>query len=208
MRRLTVLALIAATTSLSGCGTSNRGLSSVHQPVVARTDYVYDLPVPTSDTLSAQEDARLAAWFDSVKLRYGDRVAIDAPNDYGFARPAVSAVVARYGLLVDERAPITQGAIAPGAMRIVISRTTATVPGCPDWSRPSMANFGGDAMSNYGCATNSNLAAMVADPEDLVRGRSGTGGVDAATSGKAIRTYRTAPPSGAGGLRSERTGRN
>ena len=27
------------------------------------------------------------------------------------------------------------------------------------------------SMSNYGCAVNSNLAAMIANPEDLVHGR-------------------------------------
>lgn len=205
MRKFTLLALIAASAMLPGCGTSNRGMSSVHQPVVARTDYVFDLATPTSDRLSNDESARLAGWFDSVKLRYGDRVSVDAPGDYGMARPAIAAVVARYGLLLDETAPVTQGAIAPGAIRVVISRMTASVPSCPDWSRPASPNFGGDAISNYGCATNTNLAAMVADPQDLIHGREGSGSVDAASSTKAIRTYRAAPPTGMGGLKNENT---
>lgn len=205
MRRLTVLALIAAGTTLSACGTSNRGLESVHQPVVARTDYVYDLPSPASDRLSATEDARLAAWFDSVKLRFGDRVSVDAPGDYGYAKPAVAAVAARYGLLLDDQAPVTQGMIASGAIRVVVSRTSASVPSCPDWSRPSQPNFTGESMSNYGCAINSNLAAMVADPQDLIRGREGAASADTAASTKAIKTYRTAPSTGAGGLKNETT---
>lgn len=205
MRTFTVLTLIATTASLSACGTPNRGMSSVHQPVVARTDYVFDLPSPNSERLSNEEAARLAGWFDSIKLRYGDRVSVEAPGDYGYARPAVAAVVARYGLLLDDQAPVTQGAIAPGAIRVVISRMAATVPGCPDWSRPATPNFGGDTMSNYGCATNLNLAAMVADPQDLVRGREGEASVDAASSTKAIKTYRAAPPTGQGGLKNEAT---
>jgi pilus assembly protein CpaD len=205
MRRFTVLALIVAGTSLSGCGTANRGVSSVHQPVVARTDYVFDLPSPGGERLAAEDAARLAGWFDSVKLRYGDRVSVDAPGDYGYARPAVAAVVARYGLLLDDQAPVTQGTIAPGAIRVVISRMTASVPSCPDWSRPASPNFGGHAISNYGCATNSNLAAMVADPQDLVRGREGNGSADAAAAAKAIKTYRTAPTTGSQGLRAPST---
>lgn len=205
MRKFTLLALLAATATLSGCGTSNRGMASVHQPVVARTDYVFDLATPTSDRLSNEDTARLAGWFDSVKLRYGDRVSVDAPGDYGMARPAVAAVVARYGLLLDENAPVTQGAIAPGAIRVVISRMKASVPSCPDWSRPASPNFGGDAISNYGCATNTNLAAMVADPEDLIHGREGEGSVDAASATKAIKTYRAAAPSGQAGLKNENT---
>jgi pilus assembly protein CpaD len=63
-------------------------------------------------------------------------------------------------------------------------------------------------MSNYGCATNTNLAAMIADPEDLVRGKTGDSQVDAALSGKAIKAYREAPTTGTKGLKVETTGGN
>jgi pilus assembly protein CpaD len=63
-------------------------------------------------------------------------------------------------------------------------------------------------LSNYGCATNSNLAAMIADPEDLVRGKTGGPQVDAALSGKAIKAYREAQPTGVKGLKVEETGGN
>ncbi len=205
MRRFTVLTVIAASASLSACGTPNRGLESVHQPVVSRTDYVYDLPAPNGDSLPAQDAARLAGWFDTLKLHYGDRVSVDAPGDYGMARSAVAGVVARYGLLVDEQAPVTEGSIIPGTVRVVVSRMVASVPHCPDWSRPASPEFGGNLMSNYGCAINSNLAAMVADPQDLIRGRQGSGSADTASSTKAIKTYRTATPTGAGGLKAENT---
>jgi pilus assembly protein CpaD len=47
---------------------------------------------------------------------------------------------------------------------------------------------------------NSNLAAMVANPEDLIHGRESTG-VGSNTAGtKAVIFYRTAPPSGSKGL--------
>ncbi|MES2289537.1 MAG: CpaD family pilus assembly protein [Pseudomonadota bacterium] len=202
-RNLTVLALLGCSV-LAGCGTQNRSLESVHQPVVARTDYVYDMPSP-GDRLSAGEAVRLADWFDSLNLRYGDRVSVDAQGAGPAARDAVGRVVGRYGLLMDETAPVTQGEIAPGSVRVVVSRMTATVPNCPDWSRPSQPNFNGHAMSNYGCATNSNLAAMVADPRDLVSGRSGATSVDATLSTKAIGQYRRSEPTGAGGLKAETT---
>jgi pilus assembly protein CpaD len=203
MRNLTALALLGCSV-LAGCGTQNRSLESVHQPVVARTDYVYDLPAP-SDRLSAGEANRLGDWFDSLNLRYGDRVSVDTQAFGPGARDAVGRVVARYGLLMDETAPVTQGEIAPGSVRVVVSRMTATVPNCPDWSRPATPNFNGHAISNYGCATNSNLAAMVADPRDLVSGRSGASSVDATLSTKAIGQYRRAEPTGTGGLKAETT---
>ena len=57
-----------------------------------------------------------------------------------------------------------------GPVRVVVSRTRATVPNCPNWSVPSQPNYNNRSMSNFGCAVNSNLAAMVANPEDLVHG--------------------------------------
>jgi pilus assembly protein CpaD len=56
-------------------------------------------------------------------------------------------------------------------------------------------------MSNYGCAVNANLAAMVANPEDLVHGREGSGVGDARTATKAVETYRNATPTGTQGLK-------
>ncbi len=205
MRRLTALTLLAASASLTACGTSNRGLESVHQPVVQRTDYVYDLPAPSGDQMPAQDATRLTGWFDSLKLRFGDHVSVDAPGDYGLAHNAVASIVARYGLLMDDQAPVTQGSIPPGSVRVIVSRTVASVPNCPDWSRPANPEFNGSLISNYGCAINSNLAAMVADPQDLIRGRTGNGTADVAAATKAIRSYRTAPSTGAGGLKNENT---
>jgi pilus assembly protein CpaD len=55
-------------------------------------------------------------------------------------------------------------------------------------------------MSNFGCAVNSNIAAMVANPEDLLHGREGTGVGDTTTAAKAVQFYRSAPPTGSKGL--------
>jgi pilus assembly protein CpaD len=60
-------------------------------------------------------------------------------------------------------------------------------------------------MSNFGCGVNSNLAAMVANPEDLIHGREGSAVVDAQTASKAVATYRAAPPTGTKGLTEEST---
>ena len=188
MRTLTVIALLAA--ALSGCsGTVNRGLDSVHQPIVSRTDYVYDLPA-SGERLPVGDAQRLAAWFDSLRLRYGDRVSVDTQGTGPASRDAVAAVAARYGLLVDETPPLTQGAVAPGSVRVIVSRMTATVPGCPDFSRNRTTEFEGNSNSNYGCATNATLAAMIADPRDLVQGRSDSDSVVSNAAGRAITAYR------------------
>ncbi|MFN3389979.1 MAG: CpaD family pilus assembly lipoprotein, partial [Allosphingosinicella sp.] len=53
----------------------------------------------------------------------------------------------------------------------------------------------------YGCAVNTNLAAMIADPSDLVLGQEGSGIGDASTASKAIKVYRETPPTGTKGLK-------
>lgn len=195
--------LLGIALAVSACGTENRGLSSVHQPVIQRTDYVYD--VAASGGLEQSDVSRLAGWFEAMKLGYGDRVSIDTSStgDTRAARDTVSALAARYGLLLDETAPITAGEIAPGNVRVVVSRIKATVPGCPDWSRPAQPDMTGHASSNFGCATNANLAAMVANPEDLVSGRTGSPVSSTLASSKAVKTYRDAPTTGASGLLKE-----
>jgi pilus assembly protein CpaD len=75
------------------------------------------------------------------------------------------------------------------------------VPGCPDWHTKSDSNPGNSTSSGYGCATNGNLAAMIANPEHLVHGASAPSTTTIMGSTKAIETYRNAAPTGAGGLK-------
>ena len=116
------------------------------------------------------------------------------------ARSDVARVASRYGMLLSQGSPVAQGAVNPGSVRVVVSRTRASVPNCPNWREESQPNFANHSMSNFGCAVNSNMAAMIADPNDLVWGREGTGVGDADTSSRAIRSYRNAKPTGENGL--------
>jgi pilus assembly protein CpaD len=208
MKARTFLPLIALGLAVTACGgTQNRGLESVHQPVVSRADYAFDLGAGNGG-IEGQEMSRLAGWFDALQLGYGDRVSVDLPGGYDSsgAREQVAAVAARYGLLLQDNAPITAGDVPIGSVRVVVSRLKATVPGCPDHSRSMDINFNEHSSSNFGCAINSNLAAMVANPEDLVRGQPGSGTSGGATSSKAIKTYREAAPTGTQGLKRESAG--
>ncbi len=191
---------------LAGCGgmPKNQLLESVHQPVISRTNYTLDLTTNPGG-LSLPEARRLAGWFEALDLRYGDRITIDDPLSSGATRAAVEAVAGRFGLLVGDTAPVTPGAVNPGSARIVVTRSIAQVPGCPDWSAKSDTNLRNATSSNYGCASNANLAAMVADPEHLLKGANGTGRTVVMSGNKAIETYRDAKPTGEGGLKQNST---
>ena len=204
-RTLNMAGILAIALALPACGmgTYSPGIETVHQPVVARTDYAIDLRTGGSG-LDYGEAQRLAGWFKSLEIGYGDRVSVDSPDYDSAARDTVAAQAHRYGLLLADSAPVTTGTIPSGHIRVVVSRVTASVPGCPDWSRPSQPEYGNSTMSNYGCAVNSNLAAMIANPEDLVRGQNANMS-DPSTASKAIRAFRTKPPTGAGTVKIEST---
>ncbi len=201
-RSIILLGLVSA---LGACQTTAptdrpaKGLSSVNVPVVTRADYALDLNAPDG-TLSSPEAARLDGWFRSMELGYGDMIYVDGPIGYS-ARDDVARVAGQYGMLVSLGAPMTAGPVPQGMVRVVVARTSASVPGCPNWSRPSTPNFDNASMSNFGCGVNSNLAAMVANPQDLIYGREGSGVGDSFISNRAVDQYRKATPTGAQGLK-------
>ena len=74
----------------------------------------------------------------------------------------------------------------------VVTTDRAAVPNCPNWKTGGL-DSAAVTDSNYGCAINSNLAAMVADPMDLVHGKT-TDTFDAANNARAIKAWREAEP--------------
>ena len=198
--------LTAFTASLAACTTPNqtaspdRGVESVNVPVVTGADYAFDAAAP-GGALSASDVARLSGWFQGLNLGYGDNIYVDggyAPA----ARAQVAAAASRFGMLVSAGAPITPGMVRPGSIRVVVVRRRAEVPNCPNWSRPAAPDFANRSMPNYGCAVNSNLAAMIADPEDLVHGRESVAVTDTTAATRAVDLYRSKPLTGQGALQS------
>lgn len=194
--------LIALATSLAACNTPaqpgiNAGVTSVNVPVVTSADYVFNASAPDG-ALAPGEADRLNGWFQGLGIGYGDSIYVDGAYADA-ARGQVSAIAGQYGMMVSAGAPVTPGAVRPGSVRVVVSRRRAGVPNCPNWRTASQPNFDNSTMSNFGCGVNSNIAAMVANPEDLIHGREATG-VDINAASRAIQFYRNTPPTGTKGL--------
>lgn len=200
--------LVALVSTLAACNTPavpdkpETGVASVNVPVVTSADYVFDASAPDGALASGEMD-RLNGWFQGLGLGYGDSIYVDGPYADA-ARGQVAAVAGQYGMMVSAGAPVTTGMVAPGTVRVVVARRRAVVPGCPNWSVPSEPNFDNHSGSNYGCAVNGNLAAMVANPEDLIHGRE-AGTTDVDTAAKAVMFYRSSPPTGTKGLQNINT---
>ena len=75
-------------------------------------------------------------------------------------------------------------------VELVLERYLVTLPPCPDWSRQSGTDFANLPHSNFGCATQTNLGLMVAEPRDLLHGR-GLAPADGVHQAEGIVRYRT-----------------
>lgn len=74
----------------------------------------------------------------------------------------------------------------------VVTGNQAQVPNCPNWKS---AGIDSAAVNdpNYGCAVNSNLAAMVADANDLIVGKTDNS-TDTRATFRAIKAWHEAEP--------------
>jgi pilus assembly protein CpaD len=200
MRKVALLLLASALAGCSGAQVApDRGVAAVNEPVLSRATFVIDVAAP-GGVIPPEELARLDGWFRGLDIGYGDSIYVDG----GYSETVsaqVAGVAGNYGLMVLPAAPVTAGVVPDGTARVVVSRNRAEVPGCPNWSVPSQPNFENRSMSNFGCSVNSDLAAMVANPEDLFHGREGTGVGSAFTASKAVDYYRKAPPTATQGLK-------
>lgn len=201
----TLLLAVALGGAVSACGPVNRdlvpasrGLESVNQPVVSRTEYILDL-AGGYDGLAEGEAARLDAWLRSLEAGYGDTLYVDDATPGSARTTAVGAVAGQYGLAVAPGVPVTTGRTAEGGVRVVLSRTEAYVPGCPKWEDQGSVDYTNAQSAGFGCSTNGNLAAMIADPEDLLRGDQAGPVSDSRVVFKSVDTYRRLVPSGVGG---------
>jgi len=203
------LIVIAIASVLTACETPNssmsadRGVAIANIPVVTTAEYAFDAAI-AGGALAPGESQRLDGWFKGLGLAYGDSVYLD--GDYGGrARSQVADIVGRYGLLMAAGAPVTAGAVSPDTVRVVVSRRRAEVPNCPNWGDSNEPNWKNHSFPGLGCAVNGNLAAMVADPVDLIHGREGATITSTETVTRSLETYRKVAPTGSKSLQNINT---
>src|SRR5215467_10072418 len=105
------------------------------------------------------------------RIRTADRVTVAASGPPALAeqrRAAISRELLRYGIVADA-SPLQTA--APNHAILGVGRYAVTLPPCPNWSSPPNAEYTNAHISNWGCAAATNLGLMVADPADLVSGR-------------------------------------
>jgi pilus assembly protein CpaD len=192
------LAGIAIVVALAGCHPETAYWSPSESSKQNRVDWVrFDHTVSfnaASRTLSEGELDRLAEFLERVDPRYGDQILVGTgaggiENEMATGRvAAVIEYLRDQGLKVAPMPPIAS-ARWDGTVRLRVGRYVVTPPNCPDWSKSASYDPANVPSSNFGCATAVNLGLMVADPGDLVRGRS-AGPSDGTYGARMIRNYR------------------
>ena len=124
---------------------------------------------PGTANLSPADAARLRYMAATGRIAASDRVVVAAAGAPHLAEEragAVSRVLLNYGVVA-----IAGSADVPANQAVVEAmRTLVTLPPCPNWSKTSSQDYGNQPSSNFGCATETNLGMMVANPSDLASG--------------------------------------
>ncbi len=124
---------------------------------------------PGSGALASVDAARLQHAAATGEINPSDRVMVDVAGAPYLAKQrfaSVSALLLRYGIV-----PVAGEQDAPPNHAIVaVQRTLVTLPPCPNWSKRPYSDFTNQPSSNFGCATETNLGMMVANPTDLASG--------------------------------------
>jgi len=190
------LILLPAFALLAGCADYVTQWSPEDAPKTVEVDIsrrTYEARFqPGSTSLGAAEAARLAPFVADGGILPEDRIAIAEADSSGKAaeqrRNALLKALRSQG--VGASVSVAQSPKV-GRDRIVleIEHAVVTPPNCPNWSKPPI-DYSGQVSSNFGCATTTNLAAMVADPADLLRGNP-AGRPDAGMAAGAVQGYRS-----------------
>ncbi|MGA8399147.1 MAG: CpaD family pilus assembly lipoprotein, partial [Stellaceae bacterium] len=124
---------------------------------------------PGSASLAAIDASRLRRAAATGAINPSDRVTVGVAGAPYLAKQrfaSVSALLLHYGIV-----PVAGAQDAPPNHAIVaVQRTLVTLPPCPNWSKRPNSDFDNQPSSNFGCATETDLGMMVANPTDLASG--------------------------------------
>lgn len=148
---------------------------TANHPITVEPSYrSIKLPFSATDQGLMPDDAAHFSVFVSEYLSSGNgAISITAPQG-GSANAAIGYFGERLASLGVPRDRILVGTRpAAGDERVEIGYMayTAHVEACGDWSTNWADTADNQPTPNFGCATQHNLAAMIADPRDLVEPR-------------------------------------
>ena len=190
-RLVPVLLLTASSLVAAGC-TSTTGTSDVvdlreydyrqrHPIMISNEPQVLDMRVGMrGPALSPELERAISQYVGEYRADGTGVITIQVPTGSANAVAAASTGRAVHYALVRAGVPRGQIQVAPyevgdhskvASLRLSYLRVKAVAPTCGLWPTGSDTNFENTDTYNFGCAGQQNLAAMVANPADLIMPR-------------------------------------
>ena len=193
--------------SAGGCGNvHNIEVGSIpddyrtrHPIVVSENLVAIDLPVVASDVQLAYADkGRVEDFADRFRSSGADSIQVQLPsgstNEYAASRVSGGIVetlrkrgVGRNHIFVQPYSAV--GSSGPVPIRLSYSALVAKTGPCGRWPEDLTETSENKNYFNFGCASQQNLAAQIADPRDLLSPR-GSDTIDAQRRTTVIDNYR------------------
>ncbi len=200
-----VLALLAVSL-LAGCaqrvmtGSIPDDYRTNHPIVISEKEQVADIPVGHADSkLSITQRSIVQNTIANYRANGSGVIHIllptGSPNERAATRlrKDVAATLRRGGVkpfnISSERIPCGGSESPP--IRLVYSAITASTHPCGQWPKDLLETADNRHYANFGCASQTNLAAQIANPADLLGPRA-TSPIDAERRGVVIDDYRNA----------------
>jgi pilus assembly protein CpaD len=162
---------------LGACGTSgfSNGPEAAFDPVVRFPASVEPrmmtlrLPYEGPQSLDRNADAQLRRFASDYMDHGSGALAVTASQRFGNAPEEVARRLSALGVPEDRIMFGSQDEPgSPGGIKLTYIRYMARTPDCGNWSTSLTRTYDNTTSPNFGCATQKNIAAMVADPRDLV----------------------------------------
>ncbi|MBA8877288.1 CpaD family pilus assembly protein [Phyllobacterium myrsinacearum] len=207
IRMKPVLALLAIAL-LAGCADRNGSVGSIpddyrtnHPIVISEKEQVADIPVGHADNrLSITQRSIVQNVLANYHANGSGVIHILLPSGTPNERAAtrlrddIVATLRKSGVkpfnISSERYQADPDESAP--IRLSYSAMTASTGPCGKWPKDILDTADNKHYANFGCASQNNLAAQIANPADLLGPRAMTS-IDAERRGFVIDEYRKAP---------------
>lgn len=177
-----LVALAAAagcsTTATSDINPADFDYRQRHPIMISNEPEVLDLRVGMNGpALSPEIETAIRNYVDEYRVHGTGAITIQAPVASANEMAASSTGRAVHYALVRAGVPQNLIQVAPyhvgdhskvATLRLTYLRVKAAVPRCGVWPEETTANFRNAQQYNFGCASQQNLAAMVANPADLI----------------------------------------
>jgi pilus assembly protein CpaD len=163
--------LVAGSCSVANDGDTISLDGARNHPIMVEPSY-RDLKVGYgADGMSPQDAAKFDAFVADYRVHGNGSIAISVPSGAG-SRAAISFFGERAALsgISRDRILVTTREAGNADPRVDVSYIayTAHAQPCGDWSENESYTVENHTSANFGCAVQHNIAAMVADPRDLM----------------------------------------